>query len=503
MSAIRGLAEVAAGIDEEADFVVVGSGAAGAVAAWKLTADGHDVCLIEEGPAVDVGDFRGEMFPSMARLYRDGGMEAAVGRSVVSVLQGRVLGGTTVVNGAIAWRLPEDAYDRWAAEPAFRAAFPLADLHRHWDTLDALMSVRPTPLDVAGRNNTLPARGAERLGWSGKVINRYETGCRGSGRCLQGCPNRAKASTARTLIPAAVARGMRVVTSCLVEKVVLDGRRATGVTGRMRDAVTGRRGPRVRLHARKGVVLAPGCVQVPGLLEASGFRHPHLGRHFRAHPGSGIVAKFPDEVRFWAGATQGWECEEFRSEGMKFETVGMPHEVMAGRLPGVGRDLARRVREIDRVASWGVQVRAEAEGRVRSAPGRPARVSYTPTRGDVALVRAGIHRLARLAVSAGATAVMPGIWGLAPVLAPHEIDRIKGAATDPRRYTMIANHLFGTARASRDEAGGVVDCELRPWGTERLWVVDSSVFPTNLGVNPQHTIMAVAMHAAERLSAGV
>ena len=48
---------------------------------------------------------------------------------------------------------------------------------------------------------------------------------------------------------------------------------------------------------------------------------------------------------------------------------------------------------------------------------------------------------------------------------------------------------------------GVVGTDFRVHGTENLYVVDSSVFPTNLGVNPQLTIMALARLAAERLVA--
>jgi choline dehydrogenase-like flavoprotein len=61
-------------------------------------------------------------------------------------------------------------------------------------------------------------------------------------------------------------------------------------------------------------------------------------------------------------------------------------------------------------------------------------------------------------------------------------------------------HLFGTARMSARSEDGVVGPDFAVHGTQGLYVVDSSAFPTNLGVNPQHTIMAVAMHAARCIS---
>ena len=72
---------------------------------------------------------------------------------------------------------------------------------------------------------------------------------------------------------------------------------------------------------------------------------------------------------------------------------------------------------------------------------------------------------------------------------------------DPAAYSMILSHLFGTARMSVRPQDGVVGADFRVHGTQNLYVVDSSVFPTNLGVNPQHTIMAIARLAAMRVAA--
>ena len=70
----------------------------------------------------------------------------------------------------------------------------------------------------------------------------------------------------------------------------------------------------------------------------------------------------------------------------------------------------------------------------------------------------------------------------------------------PQHLNMIASHLFGTACAGRDARRSVVDENLAVHGVAGLHVMDSSVFPTNLGVNPQHSIMAVVWVAASRLA---
>jgi choline dehydrogenase-like flavoprotein len=66
---------------------------------------------------------------------------------------------------------------------------------------------------------------------------------------------------------------------------------------------------------------------------------------------------------------------------------------------------------------------------------------------------------------------------------------------------LVASHLFGTTCASSDARTGVVDPSLCVHGTEGLFVMDASVFPTNLGVNPQHSIMGVVWAASKALAA--
>ena len=65
----------------------------------------------------------------------------------------------------------------------------------------------------------------------------------------------------------------------------------------------------------------------------------------------------------------------------------------------------------------------------------------------------------------------------------------------------MASHLFGTARAGVDASDSVVGPNLEAHGMRGLFVMDASIFPTNLGVNPQHSIMAVVWRAATELAA--
>lgn len=487
-------------VDDAADVVIVGTGAGGATVARVLTEAGLEVVLLEEGPYIPQETLRPDVWTGFSSIWRDMGTQSARGRSFTPVLQGVCVGGTTAINGAIIHRMPRPIHDLWVREHG--ATLDWEKLERIWATLERELSIADTPEEVLGENNRLMRLGAERLGIPGNAIRRNVDGCRATSRCLQGCPTARRQSMNVTYVPRAVAAGARVWATCRAERVLARGGRAHVVEGRFRDPVTGRAGPPIRVEARRAVVLAASAIQTPLLLAASGLGGPsgQLGRRFQAHPGTAVVAVFDQPVRIWEGATQGWETTRFWDERMKFESVALPLELGAVRLPGVGPSLVRDLANYGHVAQWGVQVRARAHGRVRRGLFGPS-IRYDMTDEDVRTMKVGVERLTEMAFAAGAREVLPGVAGLPDrITSVDPIRRIHDLPDTPALFHTIAAHLFGTAVMSPDPRRGVVKSSGEAHALAGLWVADSSPFPTNLGVNPQHTICAWAWTVAERVA---
>ncbi|MCA1554327.1 MAG: GMC family oxidoreductase, partial [Chloroflexi bacterium] len=145
-------------------------------------------------------------------------------------------------------------------------------------------------------------------------------------------------------------------------------------------------------------------------------------------------------------------------------------------------------------------LRAYAQGSVReSVFGIDVRYDLTPR--DMDNLRRALRQTAELFFAAGAREVITGVHGM-PERLRHvsEAKQFEHAPADPAAYNFILSHLFGTARMSVREQDGVVGTDFRVHGTQNVYVVDSSIFPTNLGVNPQHPIMGIAMHAAKQIA---
>src|SRR5215213_9200227 len=101
---------------EEADVVVIGSGAGGAVAAAVLAEAGLDVVVLEAGPYLDRRSYRDDPLPAIESLYRANGLTVAEGRPMIPVPIGRAVGGTTVINSGTCFRAPDHVLASWAAE---------------------------------------------------------------------------------------------------------------------------------------------------------------------------------------------------------------------------------------------------------------------------------------------------------------------------------------------------------------------------------------------------
>ncbi len=479
----------------ECDVVVVGSGPAGATAAREIAAGGATVIVLEEGRQHRPADFPADSFAAMASMYRDMGASMTSARSPMPIVQGRAVGGGSVINGAISWRLPRDVFDDWlTTDPGLADGLDWAAIEAATDAVERDLHVQPTATEIAGLNNSLLARGAEVMGIEHRPISRYTSDCVGLGRCLQGCPAGHKRSVDRVHLVQAAALGARVLSGVRVHRVEHQGDRAIGVRG----ATVG--GGRLVVRADRAVVLAASAVQTPALLLQSGIRQGPVGRHFQCHPGVSMAGLFDQDVRLWTGATQGHEVIGMRAQGLKFEALGYGMGIAASRIKGVGRALAEGIDELAGQAQWGAAIKASAQGRVRAGRQR-ASVRFSLNQQDMKAVRRGVRVLGEMMLAAGAQWVAPGVHGW------HQRvhDRAQMAcfeaegSLDARAYAMAATHLFGTCRMSSDPARGVVRPDFRHHGIDRLYVADSSVFPSNTGVNPQTSIMALATLCGRRV----
>ncbi|ORW44293.1 oxidoreductase [Mycobacterium paraense] len=475
-----------------ADAVVVGSGAGGAMVARTLARAGLDTVVIEEGRRWTVGEFRStHPIDRYAGLYRGAGATVALGRPSVVLPIGRAVGGTTVVNSGTCYRPPPAVMRRWRDD--FGLALADADrLNERLDDVERTLRVAPVPLQIMGRNGRLLLDAAATLGWRAAPIPRNAPGCRGCCQCAIGCPRNAKFGVHLNALPQACEAGARIISEARVERLLHRQGRARGVRARRPD------GTALDVLADT-VVVAAGATETPGLLRRSGFGgHPRLGRNLALHPATMLAGRFDEDVVAWHGVLQSAAVHEFHeSDGVLIEATSTPPGMGSMVFPGYGAELLGWLDGAHRVATFGAMVADRGVGSVSSVRGETL-VRYDIARADVAKLRVAIEAMGRLLFAAGAVEVLTGLPGAMTVTSlPALRDAL--SRSDARSLHLAAFHPTGTAAAGADEQLCPVDESGRLRGADGVWVADASILPSCPEVNPQLSIMAMALGVADEV----
>ncbi|MCC7386756.1 MAG: GMC family oxidoreductase [Deltaproteobacteria bacterium] len=492
---------IAGDLTIDAEVVVVGSGAGGAVVAKELAEAGIDVVVLEEGPYVpDEVYQRYRPTETLRYIGREAGTTAVLGLGdtpIITVMAGRAIGGSSILTGGVCFRIPEIVHQRWVHERGLEL-LTARNMEPAFESAERETRVETVPESMRSLATQRFADGATKLGIPVKPFRRNTDGCVGHGRCNFGCPAGAKYSVDRSYLPKAIAAGARVYSDCLVERVLTSGSRAVGVAGRLlgeRDAHGQSKRGRFLVSA-KTVVIAAGTIHSPLLLLRSGLQSPALGRHLTLHPGFRIAARFAEPVYGWKGALQSAYSDHFEAEGITLTGLFVPPNVLAAGLPGIGPTFAERVSQVPHLGIFGGIVHDEDGGRVRRGIGREPLITYRLAPKDKAAMIRGIQILAEIFLAAGAVEMYPPVFGMEPLRDPGEVKQRITGQISARRMECVTFHPLGTCRIANDPDEGVVDSWGKCFELEELYVADGSVFPSSIGVNSQLPIMAMATRIA-------
>ncbi len=530
------------------DYVIIGGGSAGSVLARRLVDDGASVCLLEAGPTdshpyihIPAG-FVKTLFD--ARYTWPLQTEPTVwtaGRAVMTP-QGRVLGGSSSVNGMVFIRGQAADYDGWSQRgnrgwgyadvlPYFRK------LEQRIGTADDAYRGRSGPLPVTDSDWRHPLCDAflAAAARCGLPTNADYNGPRQEGasyyqRAIRG---RRRVSAARAFLhPVLRHAALSVRTNAFVTGIDLDGRRAVGATYR----VGGPEGDRRAVRALREVIVCAGALNTPKLLQLSGIGHGEFLRHL----GIGVLHDLPgvgENLRDHYSPRLVARARGVGSINTLVRGVPLAREVvkwMAGRpsVLAVSAALAAAFGKSDpaldhpdftvtftpasfRAGLIGVldsfpgmtcgawQMRPESVGHVRirsNDPAEPPRIqpNYLSAETDRRILLHAL-RTARRILTAPELSILIEREEL-PGSNVMDDDELLDFA---RRYGASSYHFVGSCRMGpRGDRASVVDDELRVHGIEALRVVDASVMPTIPSANTYATVLMIAEKASDLIRAG-
>jgi choline dehydrogenase-like flavoprotein len=501
---IRG-EELKGPLRETAEICIIGSGCGGGATAKCLAESGRRVVVIEEGGYYEPTDFDGTEEYAYQHLYQQRAGQATDDLAV-TVLQGRCVGGSSTVNWTTSLRTPDFVLDAWRKDYGVTGFSP-ADLDPYFARVEGYLNIHSEPAENHSPNNRIILDGARKLGYRAKANGRNTKGCVKAGACGLGCPFDAKLSVDRTYIRDAVQAGATLYSRCRAEKIETDGgvKRISGV---VLDPATNRRRTDFVIEAAV-VVVAASAIQSPVLLLKSGVGNSHgqLGQNLTFHITSAVLGVFEQTIYAGGGIPQSALCDEYlnrNGDGGGFWIEAVPvYPTLAGlALPGFGkehRDLMRQYRNIG--ASIVLVKEIDSHGTVSLNEQARASVTYTLGTKDLQYLKQGLQVAAEIHFAAGARRVMTLHSKMTDIRRPEEIALKLGAAEwGPNQLSLFSAHPLGTCRMGNDPRRSVVDSHCQVHNVPGLFVIDGSVMPSSLGVNPQVTILAIAEKTAEWLA---
>ncbi len=478
----------AADKDLTADVVIIGTGPGGAAAARTLAGQGASVLLLEEGPPQE--RFRHSQAAVMRHHMQEGGAMVATGSTFMPIAAGRGVGGGTLINSAIAWRCPDAILDSWTDLLGDRR-YAADNMRPVYDELWEYLGIWDTLPEVAGENSDMLVRGAKALGLHGGYLARYTPRCVGCGTCFYGCPTGGKASTNHNFLVEAASNGARIQADTRVRDFLVSGDRVVGVVGQSFDPDTRAPGGRVTVRADK-VIIACGGVGTPRLLASSALDlGPAVGQGLHVHPGNAVFGVCKQAVNWWQGATQGAYFHQPGLPGVLPHTSSLPPEVALLSLAPLGIGAAEALSMIPHLAGCLVMISDHSTGTVGAWPDGRANLGYTFLPTDVDRIKAGMVATARVLLAGGAEWMFCAVAGVGRFSTAEELEARLSTRTI-QDFTLYASHPMSSCRMGSDPATSVIGPDGRAHGFEGLYIADSSIFPTSLGVNPSLTTMAMA-----------
>ena len=503
-------------LDDTVDAIVIGLGAGGAPLLARLAAAGMSVVALEAGPWYDPArDFATDEKAQEGLFWNDERLSAGdhpLGFG--SNNSGTGVGGSTLHYTAYTPRAqPDDLLLK--TEYGVGEDWPLSydDLEPYYEEVEWTIGVSgpspypwgptrrkgyplpPLPLNGAAQImagacadlgiTTSPAANAalsqpytvEGIGPRGACTNR--------GFCQAGCNNGAKGSMDVTYVPLAVGAGAEVRPFAYVTAIEHAGGEVTGVVYGDRDGVERRQRCR-HLFLCAGAIETPRLLLLNGLANASG----QVGKNFMAHVGVQVWGQFDREIRPWKGIPGGLISEDTHrpkdadfAGGYLLQSIGvMPVTYVSqlARARGLfGKALTDHMEGYNRVA--GINVLGDCLPEARNY------LELSDEKDERGFAKPRIHFTVmenERKMTDHAEDLMKAIWKT-------------GGAHDVWSFRRYA-HTIGTCRMGRDPSRSVVDADGRSHEVPNLTVVDNSVFPSSLSVNPALTIMALSLRTADR-----
>ncbi|OIW09594.1 hypothetical protein TanjilG_28193 [Lupinus angustifolius] len=499
------------------DAVVVGSGSGGGVVAGVLAKAGYKVLVLEKGNYSARNNLSLLEGPTLDQMYLSNGFLSTEDMSVL-LLAGSTVGGGSAINWSACIKTPKHVCKEWCG----RYELELFESELYEEAMNVVCEKMGVQCEIEeeGFNNEILRKGCQEMGYPVSNIPRNAPKDHYCGWCCLGCKDGKKKGTSETWLVDLVKSGNgAILTSCEAIQVLhkrkkgSDRKIASGVS----FAIEYKGTKEICVVESKVTIVACGALSTPSLLKRSGLRNENIGRYLHLHPTTMAWGYFPDSpsAELWPEkdkkSYEGGIMTAMSTVVADFEKSGYGAVIQTPALhPGMfsvlmpwtsGLDIKDRMRKYSRTAHVFALARDQGSGIVNS----PNSISYQMNDVDKENLKKGIEKVLRILAAAGAEEIgthhNKGRRLNVKQVSYNEFEKFVQEESS-RPLTDISTplcsaHQMGSCRMGSNPKESVVNQIGETWEVEGLFLADTSVFPTALGVNPMVTVQAIAYCTAQ------
>ncbi|WP_298733378.1 GMC oxidoreductase [uncultured Chitinophaga sp.] len=523
------------------DYLVIGSGPAGATVAHELQQAGKKVVLVEQGPFVVWGSMNTMSYPKLM-FGKDA---VSTSDNGILVRSGQAMGGGTTVNIDLAFSPLEDTIHSrisdWIDKGFIDGRFYTTDrLAAAYQWVRNIIHTRPVTQCELNRDNRALWDGANAYGVDPSLyhLNRFQ-------QDLSPSPVTQKRDAARQLILPAMEDSINplsVIPDVAVQELLFDTKNdgtvyASGASLLVNAPWTEFHntivdpcgfqippGTQVKIYA-ENVILSAGTIGSTKILlntaqKQPALKNPRIGKGLIMHPSFPLIGVFNERINLLEGLDSATYLDAFGvTPGFIFETMsGMP-AYGAVLIPGNGLDVFRQITKFNQSVGFGVMlVDTPSDDNCITLNNGSVVLNYSLSEADKARFRTGVAIAIRMMFLAGAKQVI--IPTNENVLGLDNFDPMRGCYLDdiqqadlveqnlqfiPNRTVLTSAHLQATNKMGASADTSVASTRQRIWNMltkeeiSNLYLMDSSMFPTSVGANPMQSLYTFAKIFSQRL----
>jgi hypothetical protein len=503
-------------IPDSCDYLIVGSGAGGSMAAYRLacsTQNPEKILVVESGSRYQpLQDFQDSEIDMMKKLYKEGGLQQTK-KTSMTVLQGECVGGSTVVNNAVCFRIPDHVRKQWKEE----FGLSLEGIDAEYDQIEQELHV--APLGLLGINQRVEGKfikgvngynagvgSSDQLSTPDQVLVNHMDNV-GDGNWNLGNKRMRKRSMLETFIPWSESRGVQFLPNMTAVNFVCSKNLRTADQVILRAA----NGSLKKIQVNKAIIVAGGAIASSHFLMRSKIENKNIGKRLSCNFAFPVAFDFDEEIKAYDGDQITMAALDPQNRSA-FETYFNPPA--AFYLSSVPFFFDRRDRWISRykyLLNFGSLIGSEPNGQIFLKADALSGQAFTWELGaeDLRNIKYALGTLIKLGQKAGSTrAIIPTKPGIDLDLSdPKNVDEFLQVFDDfPLRMKDIyigtahpqgGNMMAGSDSVHKNER--VVTENFNVEGFDNVFVADVSLFPTSITINPQLTIMALSSMAAKKL----